>query len=339
MKLGSLKAGGRNGTLVLVSRDLTSISPVPEIAPTMQTAIDDWARTEPRLCAAAEALEAGERASQPFDAAAMAAPLPRACHWVAGSAYGNYLELVSEAVGPKLTATIWADPLIYQGGSDTLLGPCDDILFESTDWGIDFEAEYATITDDVAMSITAEQAKNHVVLFMLVNDISLRNLAAAEQAKGFGLYHSKPSAAFSPVAVTADELGNAWDGQKLHLPILTTFNGKAFGRAEAGVDMGFDLPTVIAHAVKTRRLGAGTIVGSGTVSNRAVATERTPIEEGGVGHSSIGEQRMVETIENGSPRTPFMTFGDRVRIEMLDHSGASIFGAIDQTVRRYEAPE
>jgi len=339
MKLGSLKEGGRDGALVVVTRDLARQRRVPHIAPTLQAAIDDWQRTRPRLEAVARALEADAAAGEPFRPEAMAAPLPRSYHWAAGSAYVNYLDLVSRAVGPKLTATMWADPLIYQGGSDTLLGACDDILAESVDWGIDFEAEFAVITDDVAMGIAAEAAKNHIVLFMLVNDISLRSLAPAEQAKGFGFYQSKPPSAFSPVAVTADELGSAWDGQKLHLPILTSLNGKEFGRPDTGVDMGFDLPTVIAHAAKTRPLGAGTIVGSGTVSNRVPDRKSNRIEDGGVGHSSIVELRMVETIQQGAPRTRYLAFGDRVRIEMRDHTGASIFGAIDQTVRRYVAPE
>jgi fumarylacetoacetate (FAA) hydrolase len=338
MKLGSLKQGGRDGTLVVVSRDLTRQRRVPEIAATLRSAIDEWARAAPRLAEVAADIEAGRGSDEPFDHALMAAPLPRAHHWAAGSAYVNYLELVSKAVGPRLTATMWADPLIYQGGSDTLLGPRDDILAESTDWGIDFEAEFAVITDDVAMGIPAEEAKTHIILFMLVNDISLRGLAAAEQAKGYGFYQSKPPSAFSPVAVTADELGAAWDGQKLHLPIVTTLNGKPFGRPDTGRDMAFDLPTVIAHAAKTRRLGVGTIVGSGVVSNRVEDGAPGRIEDGGVGYSSLAELRMTETIAHGAPRTPFLAFGDRVRIEMVDPSGASIFGAIDQRVRRYTVP-
>ena len=336
MKLGSLKTGGRDGTLVVVSRDLTRRRAVPHIAPTLQAVLDDWETLSPRLAETAEAFEADGGAGEPFDAAEMASPLPRAYHWADGSAYVNYLELVRRALGPEPAATLWTDPLIYQGGSDTFLGPTDDILVESEDWGIDFEAEVAIVTDDVPMGVTADVAKRHLKLFMLVNDVSLRGLVPAEQSKGFGYYQSKPSSAFSPVAVTPDELGEGWDTQKLYGPILSHLNGRPFGKPDTGRDMQFDLPTIVAHAAKTRSLGPGTIIGSGAVSNRQSADHGSRIEDGGVGHSCVAELRMIETLGLGKPVTPFLRFGDRVRIEMLDGEGKSIFGAIEQMVKRYQ---
>ncbi len=254
--------------------------------------------------------------------AALAAPLPRAYQWVDGSAYLNHVELVRKARGAEMPPELWTDPLMYQGGSDGMLGPCQDIAVATEDWGIDFEAEVAVVTDDVAMGVGAETATAHVALVMLVNDVSLRNLVAAELAKGFGFLHAKPASAFSPVAVTPDELGEAWNGRTVNLPLLSALNGTPFGRPDAGADMTFDFPTLIEHAAKTRALGAGTIVGSGTVSNR----DRT------VGASCLAERRMIETLEAGAPKTPFLRFGDRIRIEMLAAGGGSIFGAIEQRV-------
>ena len=329
MKLGTLREGGRDGTLVIVSRDLTRAVRASAIAPTLQAALDDWAALAPLLAALARVLEAGEAAeSFPLDPAALAAPLPRAYNWSDASAYLNHMELVRRARGAEMPASFLHDPLIYQGGSDDLQGPRDPILLADEAWGIDFEAEIAIVTDDVPMGTPADRAAGHIRLVTLANDVSLRNLIPGELAKGFGFYQGKPATAFAPVAVTPDALGDQWDGRKLHGPLLTFYNGAPFGRPDAGVDLNFDFPTLIAHAARTRRLGAGTILGSGTVSNRDRA----------VGSSCLAERRMIETIEQGRPVTPFMRFGDRVRIEMLDREGRSIFGAIEQEVRRYEGP-
>ena len=334
MKLASLK-GGRDGRLVVVSRDLGRCLDAAAIAPTLQAALDDWAEAAPNLAELAGQLESGAE-GEPFEQAACAAPLPRAYQWADGSAYVNHVELVRRARGAEMPASFWTDPLMYQGGSDAFLGPRDDIPVADEAWGIDFEAEVAVVTDDVPMGTPAADAGRHIRLVMLVNDVSLRGLIPGELAKGFGFFQSKPSSAFSPVAVTPDELGPAWRDHKLHLPLLSSLNGEPFGEPDAGVDMTFDFAELVAHAAKTRPLGAGTIIGSGTVSNKLDGGPGRPIADGGVGYSCIAEIRTIETIEAGEPKTPFMRFGDRVRIEMLDAAEDSIFGAIDQAVVRYE---
>ncbi len=337
MKLASLNTGGRDGALVVVSRDLKQCVPAGDIAPTLQNALDNWAETETRLRALYDRLNAGEcdDAALPFEEEKTTSPLPRAYQWADGSAYVNHVELVRRARGATLPESFWTDPLMYQGGSDSFLPPHGEIPVADEAWGIDFEAEIAVITDDVPMGTPAEKAEEHIRLFMLVNDVSLRNLIPGELAKGFGFFQSKPSSAFSPVAVTPDELGAAWRDGKVHLPLRSYLNGEKFGEPDAGVDMTFSFPTIVAHAAKTRPLGAGTIVGSGTVSNKMDGGPGKPISEGGKGYSCIAEIRMIETIAHGKPKTEFMKFGDRVRIEMLDEQGHSIFGAIDQTVSRY----
>ena len=325
MKLASLKRGHRDGRLVIVSRDLTRCQLVPGIAPTLQAALDDWAQVAPKLAERAAALELTTSDVMPFDLAQCAAPLPRAYHWVDGSAYVNHVELVRKARGAEMPASFWTDPLVYQGGSDDLLGARDDVPFGDAAWGIDLEAEVAVITDDVPMGTSAGEAAAHIQLVTLVNDWSLRGLIPGELAKGFGFYQSKPATAFSPVAVTPDELGAAWRDSKVHLPLVSRINGQDFGRPDAGTDMTFSFAQLIAHATKTRRLGAGAIVGSGTVSNY----DRSR------GSSCLAEKRTLEQLEHGAPRTPFLQFGDRVSIEMLDADGRSIFGALDnQVVRR-----
>lgn len=326
MKLASLK-DGRDGRLAIVTKDLSKAAFVGEIAPTLQAALDNWADAEPKLKKAAEELENGQRDGFAFDPAACASPLPRAYQWADGSAYVNHVELVRKARGAEMPESFWTDPLMYQGGSDSFIGPRDDIQAGDEAWGVDFEAETAVITDDVPMGVSAEEAAKHIKLVMLVNDVSLRNLIPAELGKGFGFFQSKPSSAFSPVAVTPDALGAAWDGKKLSLPMLVDYNGKKFGSPDAGTDMIFDFPTLIAHAAKTRPLCAGTIIGSGTVSNK----------DAGNGFCCIAEIRTLEKINNGESTTPFMSFGDTVRIEMKDKNGASIFGAIEQKLVRYEA--
>jgi fumarylacetoacetate (FAA) hydrolase len=323
LKLASLANGTRDGQLLVVTRDLTRAVAVPSVAPTLQAALDDWARLRSRLEQAALDLEDGRApGSFPFQPTQVLAPLPRAYHWVDGSAYVNHVELVRKARGAEMPPSFWTDPLVYQGGSDDFLPPCADVPVPSEDYGIDFEAEVAVITDDVPMGTTAAGARRHVQLVMLVNDWSLRNLIPGELAKGFGFYQSKPATAFSPVAVTPDELGDGWDGGKALLPLVSHLNGVLFGRPEAGADMTFDFRRLIEHVTTTRRLGAGAIVGSGTVSN----LDRSR------GSSCIVERRMLEQIEHGRPLTPFLRYGDRVRIEMLDREGRSIFGAIDQRV-------
>ena len=335
MKLASLKHG-RDGRLFVVSRDLTRVADAAAIAPTLQAALDDWSVAEPRLVEVADALEAGRIAHMPFDPARYAAPLPRSFGWADGSAYVNHVALVRKARGAEVPASFWTDPLIYQGGSDIFLGPRDPIPAIDEAWGIDLEAEVVVILGDVPMDASREQAMTAIRLVMLVNDVTLRNLVPAELAKGFGFFQSKPASAFSPVAVTPDELGQAWDGAKLDLPLCSFVNGKPLGRPVAAADMTFDFPALIVHAARTRGLGAGTILGAGTVSNRdADGGPGKPIEEGGLGYSCLAEQRTVETIRHGAPRTPFLRFGDRVRIEMLDAAGRSIFGAIDQEVVRH----
>ena len=333
MKLASIKHG-RDGRLVVVSEDLTRCISAANIAPTLQAALDDWANKRPALEAIAKELEAGGGDS--FDETACASPLPRAYQWADGSAYVNHVELVRKARGAEMPDSFWTEPLIYQGGSDAFLGPRDDIPVADEAWGIDFEAEVAVVTDDVPMGVSASDAIGHVQLLMLVNDVSLRNLIPGELAKSFGFFQSKPSSAFSPVAITPDELGDHWRDGKLHLPLLSFLNDEAFGKPEAGVDMTFDFGRLIAHAAKSRPLCAGCIIGSGTVSNKLDDGPGKPIKDGGVGYSCIAEMRTIETINDGKPSTSFMKFGDRVRIEMRDNNGASIFGTIDQVVTDYE---
>ena len=333
MKLASLK-GGRDGRLVVVSHDLSRYLPADAVARTLQQALDNWASCGPKLEAIAEDL-LETNAGSTFEPSQCASPLPRAYQWADGSAYVNHVELVRKARGAEMPESFWTDPLMYQGGSDSFIGPNDPILAASEDWGIDFEAEIAVVTDDVPMGVGAKDARSHIKLVMLVNDVSLRNLIPGELAKGFGFFQSKPSSAFSPVAVTPDELGAAWNSGKLHMPLLSFLNEDPFGRPDAGVDMTFDFGQLIAHAAKTRPLCAGTIIGSGTVSNKLDDGPGKPIEDGGVGYSCIAEIRMIETIESGKPKTGFLKFGDRVRIEMRDDDGLSIFGAIDHEVQQY----
>jgi fumarylacetoacetate (FAA) hydrolase len=326
MKLASLKQG-RDGALVVVSRDLRRCVSAGHIAPTLQHAMDHWHEAAPRLMRVYDLLNEGEVAGEhTFNPKACASPLPRAYQWADGSAYVTHVELVRKARGADMPPSFWTDPLMYQGGSDSFIGPCDPILAADEAWGIDFEGEVAIITDDVPMGTKADEAEKHVKLLMLVNDVSLRNLIPAELAKNFGFFQSKPASAFSPVAITSDELGEAWSGAKAHLPLTVTYNGAAFGHPNAGVDMTFSFAQLIEHAAKTRVLGAGSIIGSGTVSNKS----------GNVGSACLAEKRTLETIESGKPVTPFMKFGDRIRVEMLDLEGNSIFGAIDQQVVKYE---
>ncbi|TKB46842.1 fumarylacetoacetate hydrolase family protein [Ferrimonas sediminicola] len=325
MKLATLNNGSRDGELMLVSRDLTRAASAAEIAPTLQAALDNWSVARPLLEARYQMLNDGTLGEAiPFDPQACHSPLPRAYHWADGSAYVNHVELVRKARGAEMPDTFWTEPLIYQGGSDTFLAPHEPIRMPTTDWGVDFESEIAVITDDVPMGTTAEQAMGHIKLLMLVNDVSLRNLIPAELAKGFGFYQSKPSSAFSPVAVTPDELGEHWADGKVKLPLITHLNGECFGRPDAGVDMTFNFPTLVAHAAKSRALGSGTIIGSGTVSNY----------DRSAGSSCLAEKRMLEIIDQGQPVTPFMQFGDVVRIEMLDPRHNSIFGAIEQRLEQ-----
>jgi fumarylacetoacetate (FAA) hydrolase len=334
MKLATLKNGTRDGRLVVVSRDLTRYADASHIAPTLQAALDNWKKLSGDLVSFATSLENGSVQPERFREHEAMSPLPRAYQWADGSAYVNHVELVRRARGAELPESFWTDPLMYQGGSDSFLGPRDPILMAEESYGIDMEGEVAVIVDDVPAGASAEICAKAIRLVMLVNDVSLRNLIPAELAKGFGFFQSKPSSAFSPVAVTPDELGDAWDGGRLHLPLQVDLNGRPFGRAEAGVDMTFDLPSLIAHAAKTRPLCAGTIIGSGTVSNRDTSGgPGKPVAEGGLGYSCIAEIRMIETLAEGKPSTPFMQFGNTVRIEMKNKAGHSIFGAIEQTVQ------
>ncbi len=327
MKLASLK-DGRDGRLVVVSTDLQRYLPTDM---TLQQAVDDWPAVKSDLETLYAQVNNGE--GEDFDETACASPLPRAYQWADGSAYVNHVELVRRARGAEMPESFWTDPLMYQGGSDTFLGPRQDIVMHDVAWGIDFEGEVAVITGEVAMGASQQAAGEQIILLMLVNDVSLRNLIPGELGKGFGFFQAKPSSAFSPVCVTPDELGESWDGGRLHLPLQVTYNGQAFGKANAGVDMTFDFPTLVAHAAKTRALGAGTIIGSGTVSNKATdGSPGKPIVEGGLGYSCIAEIRMIETIETGKPGTAFMQDGDTVRIEMHDSAGNSVFGAIEQSV-------
>jgi fumarylacetoacetate (FAA) hydrolase len=332
MKLASLKSG-RDGQLVVVSKDLTQALDASEIAPTLQAALDEWRSASSALADLAERAENG-RGTFRFRERDCASPLPRAYQWADGSAYVNHVELVRRARGAEMPPSFRTDPLMYQGGSDAFLAPRDPIPFGDEGFGLDLEAEVAVVTDDVPMGIDAIAARAHIKLVMLVNDVTLRALTAGELAKGFGFFQSKPSSAFSPVAVTPDELGSAWDGAKLSLPLLSYVNGQPLGRPNAGVDMTFDFGQLIAHAARTRPLSAGSIIGSGTVSNRAPdGGPGRPIAAGGLGYSCLVEQRVVETLLEGKPRTPFLKRGDVARIEMLDDRRHSIFGAIEQEAR------
>lgn len=329
MKLGSLKEGGRDGTLVVVSRDLSRAVRAEGIAPTMQQALEDWSNTAPRLNALAQSLEAGQaEGAFDLDMAELASPLPRAYEFLDGSAYLPHVERVRRARGAEVPESFYTDPLMYQATSAGFLGPRDPVLVPSEEFGIDLEAELVVITDDVPMAASPEQCGGHIQLIGLVNDVSLRNLIPGELAKGFGFLQSKPRSALSPVFVTPDELGDAWRGNKVHLPLLTHVNGEWFGAPEAGVDMQFDFAQLVAHAARTRPLSAGTIVGSGTIAN----------EDTSKGASCFAEKRTVEALEHGKPITPFLSFGDSVRIEMLDADGKSIFGAIEQRIEQYQAP-
>lgn len=336
MKLATMRDGSRDGQLVVVSKDLGRYVVASEIAKTMQQALDEWDSSKAKLAALSAQLENGEIKGEVFDESKCLSPLPRAYQWADGSAYVNHVELVRKARNATMPESFWTDPLMYQGGSDAFLAPHDDIEMGNEAWGIDFEGEIAVITGDVAMGASAEEAEKDIRLLMLVNDVSLRGLIPAELAKGFGFFQSKPSSAFSPVAVTPDELGDAWAEGKVHLPLLVDYNGNAFGKAEAGIDMTFNFPTLVAHAAKTRPLGAGAIIGSGTISNKLDGGPGKPVSEGGVGYSCIAEIRMIETIKDGAAKTPFMRFGDTIRIEMKDASGQSIFGAISQKVEKYD---
>ena len=333
MKLATYKNDTRDGTLMIVSRDLTKACSAEGICNTMQQALDNWQAIAPQLQMRYEQLNSGQLESVAFDASRCESPLPRAYQWADGSAYVNHVELVRKARGAEMPESFWTDPLMYQGGSDDFIGPQEDIILPSDDWGIDFEGEVAVVTDDVPMGCSDEQAGERIRLIMLVNDVSLRGLIPGELAKGFGFFQSKPTSSFSPVAVTPDELGAAWNDNKVHLPLRSTYNGELFGKPEAGQDMTFNFGQLVAHAAKSRNLGAGAVIGSGTVSNKQGTEHGSAISEGGVGYSCIAEVRMIETIRDGKPSTPFMQFGDRIRIEMLDDEGISIFGAIEQQVK------
>lgn len=328
MKLASLRHG-RDGRLVIVSRDLKTMLPVDSLCPTLQMALDSWSVMAPKLQPLSDALNAGKaEGAIPYDPAKLHSPLPRAYQWCDGSAYLNHVELVRKARNAVMPPEFLHDPLMYQGGSDDFLPPTADIEVADEAYGIDFEGEVAAITGDVPMGASSAEAAKHIRLLMLVNDVSLRNLIPGELAKGFGFFHGKPSTAFAPVAVTPDELGDAWKDNKVHRPLVSTLNGRQFGAPEAGVDMQFSLADLVAHAAKTRRLRAGCIVGSGTVSNKDASK----------GFSCLAEIRMIETIAEGKPKTPFMKFGDRIEMEMTDAKGQSIFGRIDQTVVKYTPP-
>lgn len=323
MKLATLKDGTRDGQLAVVSRDLKAAHIADGIALTLQRALDDWTFIAPQLAQLYERLNAGKaHRAFDFDPKRCMAPLPRAFQWADGSAYVNHVELVRKARNVEMPESFWHDPLMYQGGSDDFIGPTDDIVLASEEWGIDFEGEVAVITDDVPMGTTLERAGSHIKLLMLVNDVSLRNLIPPELVKGFGFLQSKPASSFSPVAVTPDELGGAWKDGKVHLPLRVTWNDQLVGQPNAGVDMVFNFPQLIAHLTKTRNARAGTIIGSGTVSNKDTKK----------GYACIAEKRGLEMIAEGEAKTPFMKFGDRIRIETLDANGKSIFGAIDQQV-------
>ncbi|MFZ6769217.1 fumarylacetoacetate hydrolase family protein [Undibacterium sp. Di26W] len=323
MKLATLKDGSRDGQLLVVSRDLKTACIADGMAPTLQRALDDWNFMAPQLDELYARLNSGRATNSfDFDASKCMAPLPRAFQWADGSSYVNHVELVRKARNADMPDSFWHDPLMYQGGSDDFIGPQDDIVMASEEWGIDFESEIAVITGDVPMGVKVQNTAEHIRLLMLVNDVSLRNLIPAELAKGFGFFQSKPASSFSPVAVTPDELGDAWKDGKVHLPLRSSLNNMLVGQPNAGVDMVFSFPQLITHLCKTRNARAGTIIGSGTVSNKD-ATK---------GYSCIAEKRALEMIAMGEPVTPYMKFGDSIKIEMLDKNGKSIFGAIEQSV-------
>lgn len=323
MKLATRKNSTRDGELLVVSRDNQSAVCVGSSVPTMQALLDDWSRKAPELEAIYESLNAGDRADAfPVDESTLHSPFPRAYAWIDGSAYINHIVLVRKARGAEPPATLETDPLVYQGGSDTFLGPRDGIPLANTDWGCDFESEIAIVMDDTPQGVSPDEVHNYVKLVMLCNDVSLRNLIPAELAKSFGFFVSKPSSAFSPFAITPDELGEAWKGGRLYLPLITHLNGELYGNPDAGPEMHFSFNEIVAHVCKTRSLSAGTIVGSGTISNK----DRSK------GSSCLAEKRMIEKIDTGEFVTPFMSYGDRVTIEMFSQDGASLFGRIDQTV-------
>ena len=333
MKLATLNDGTRDGKLVVVSKDLTRYCAADNIAPTLQAALDDWEAIAPKLQALYTDVEHEAVPCERFHEREAHSPLPRAYQWADGSAYINHVELVRKARDAEVPESFYHDPLMYQGGSDKFLPPRADIPLGDPAWGCDMEGEIAVITDDVPMGVSAEEAAGHIKLVMLCNDVSLRGLIPGELAKGFGFFQSKPSSAFSPVAVTPDELGDAWKDSVIHLPLMVDYNGEPFGRAEAGEDATFSLAELVAHAAKTRDLGAGAIIGSGTVSNKGEdGGPGKPVSEGGRGYSCIAEIRMIETIYDGEPKTRFMRAGDTVRVEMKDREGHSIFGAIEQKV-------
>lgn len=336
MKLATLKQG-RDGELIIVSRDLSRAVSAVDIAPTLQAAMEEWEAVSPTLEKRYAQLNSGSaEGAFKLDQRALHSPLPRAYQWADGSAYLNHVQLVRQARNAEMPETFWTDPLMYQGGSDCFLAPTEDIEAVSEEHGIDFEGEIAVITDDVPMAVTPEQAAKHIKLVMLVNDVSLRGLIPGELAKGFGFFQAKPASSFSPIAVTPDELGDAWQDGKVHLPLTVHLNGEKFGEPEAGPDMIFSFPQLVAHAAKTRYLGAGAVIGSGTVSNPDPdGGPGKPVADGGVGYSCLAEVRMVEQILYGQVKTPFMRFGDRVRIEMFDRDGNNIFGTIDQQVVKY----
>jgi fumarylacetoacetate (FAA) hydrolase len=333
MKLASLKSG-RDGTLVVVSKDLTRCCAATNIAPTMQAALDDWERVAPLLDALYRDVEHQTVPCERFHERDAASPLPRAFQWADGSAYINHVELVRKARGAEVPESFYSDPLMYQGGSDDFLAPRDAIPLADEAWGCDCEGEIAVVTDDVPPGVSEKEAAKHIKLVMLVNDVSLRNLIPGELAKGFGFFQSKPQSAFSPVAVTPDELGDLWHDARVHRPLHVDLNGEPFGRAEAGEDATFSLARLVSHAAQTRPLGAGSIIGSGTVSNKGEdGGPGKPVHQGGRGYSCIAEVRMVETLQKGAPETPFLKHGDTVMIEMLDNAGKSIFGRIEQVVK------
>jgi fumarylacetoacetate (FAA) hydrolase len=333
MKLATLRDGSRDGRLVVVSRDLTRCCVADGIAPTLQAALDNWAQIAPKLEVLARDVEHEAVPCERFHERLAHSPLPRAYQWADGSAYINHVELVRKARDAEVPESFYHDPLMYQGGSDSFLAPRDDIPLGDIAWGCDMEGEIAVITDDVPMGVSAQDAARHIKLVMLVNDVSLRGLIPDELAKGFGFFQSKPASAFSPVCVTPDELGAYWHDSLIHLPLMVDYNGEAFGRAEAGVDATFNMAELVQHAAKTRNLAAGTIIGSGTISNKgADGGPGKPVSEGGLGYSCIAEIRMIETIYEGAPKTRFMQPGDTVRIEMRDKDNHSIFGAIEQRV-------
>ncbi len=334
MKLGTLKNGTRDGQLVVVSADITRYMDASGIAPTMRDALDNWDDVAPKLTELSDKLNQSQAFGERFHEHDAMAPLPRAAQWADGSAYVNHVELVRKARGAEMPASFWTDPLMYMGAPDAMIGARDPIICDSEDWGIDMEAEVAVFVDDVPMGVTPDEAGEHIKLIAIINDVSFRNLIPAELGKGFGFFQSKGVTTFSPAAVTPDELGDAWDGGKVNLPMLVTYYGAPFGRAEAGVDMTFNFPALIAHAAKTRAVSAGAIIGSGTISNKLDDGPGKPISQGGAGYSCIAEIRMIETINDGKPSTDFMRFGDTVRIEMNDPFGRSIFGAIEQTVEK-----